>query len=81
MKLLLFGLVSSAVVALSFFGSSAVRASYGFVFESFFLVEFLLANGKGEFIVAVSANDRLVFHFDLLSYSCLRVYWSRKGSE
>lgn len=42
--------------------SSAIRTSNWFVFETLFLVEFLLTYGEYEFVVAVSANDLLVFH-------------------
>jgi len=42
--------------------SSAIRTSNWFVFESLFLVEFLFTYCENEFVVAVSANDLLIFH-------------------
>lgn len=42
--------------------SSAVRASLGLVFESFFLVESLLAFVKNKFGVAIFASNNLISH-------------------
>ena len=63
--LIAFGSVRIAfvtVIALRFARFSAIGATYGIVFKSFFPIKSLLGFGKNKFVSAVLALNRLVCH-------------------
>ncbi len=55
------------VVALCLAGTTAFRATLGFVFESLFLVESLLAFGEDEFCVAILTGKCFISHCEYTS--------------
>jgi hypothetical protein len=61
-------LLESVAIELCLFGFAAFRAALRLVLQAFLSVKFLFAFGEHEFLVAVFANQVLVWHGYLLVF-------------
>jgi len=58
-------IAATVSISLLFSCFSAIRASLGFIFKAFFLVESLFPFGKNKFCVAILANQCFVRHIKI----------------